>query len=183
MAKKKKATQANELSLIGDVDDWEEEIVKSLLDIPPGGECTFYIDSSGGSVFGALTVMNLLRYRNIQATGVVLGECSSATLLIFAACVRRLVTPWSVFFFHRMRWQSEKRVGADEAARWARHFSKMEKDMDALQARLFGVGDEHLRKWTRGSYYLNGAQIVAAGMAELVDFEAALKTPPSPPHP
>lgn len=168
---KKKAEAATELALIGDVDDWEEEVIKALLEVPPGGECTLFIDSSGGSVFGALAVMNLLRYRRLQSTAVVLGECSSATLLIFAACVRRLVTPFSVFFFHRMRWQSDKRVAADEAARWAKHFSKMEKEMDALQARLFGVGDEVLRKWTRGSYYVDGAQLATTGFAELIDLE------------
>lgn len=170
---KKKPHEANELALIGDVDEWEEDIIKSLLELSPGSECTFYIDSSGGSVFGALAVLNLMRYRRLRVTGVVLGECSSATLLIFAACVRRQVMPFSVFFFHRMRWQSDKRVGADEAARWARHFGRMEKDLDAFQARLFGASEESLRKWLRGSYYVDAQQMVDAGLAELVKLDDA----------
>src|SRR5947209_17474003 len=110
-----------EISVIGDVDDWEGDVIKALLDVPIGGECVFYIDSAGGSVYGALAVLTLLRYRQMQGTAIVLGECSSAALLLFAACKRRLVTPQSTLLFHRMRWQSDKRVGSEEAYRWAKH--------------------------------------------------------------
>src|SRR5215510_4683877 len=130
MAKYKPRKSATEVPVVGDVDDWEADVVKTLLEIPPGGECVFYIDSAGGSVFGALAVLTLLRHRRLSGTAVVLGECSSAALLLFAGCRRRLVTPYSTLFFHRMRWQSEKRVGAEEAYHWAKHFEEMEKDLD-----------------------------------------------------
>ena len=67
MAKSKSSRATPEIPVIGDVDDWEAEVVKALLDIPPRGECVFYIDSSGGSVYGALAVVALLRYRPLQA--------------------------------------------------------------------------------------------------------------------
>src|SRR5260370_32215598 len=105
MAKSKSRRATPEVAVIGDVDDWEADVVSALLDIPPRGECVFYIDSAGGSVFGALAVLTLLRHRHLEATGIVLGECSSATILVFAACRRRLVTPYSTLLFHRMRWQ------------------------------------------------------------------------------
>ena len=47
--------------------------------------------------------MTLLRYRQLEATAIVLGECSSAALMVFAACRRRFVTPYSTLLFHRMR--------------------------------------------------------------------------------
>jgi ATP-dependent protease ClpP protease subunit len=169
MAKTRKRQKAPEIPVIGEVDDWEGEVVKTLLEVPPGGECIFYIDSAGGSVYGALAVLTLLRYRDLTATAVVLGECSSAALLLFAGCRRRLVTPYSVFFFHRMRWQSEKRVGSDEAFLWARHFEELEKDIDSLQVRLFGAAEEQVRAWTQGSHYVSGAQLVAAGLAEMLE--------------
>jgi ATP-dependent Clp protease, protease subunit len=167
MAKSKK--RAAEIPLIGEVDDWEEDVVKALLDVPRGGECVLYFDSLGGSVYGALAVTTLIRQRHLQCTGVVLGECSSATLLIFAACQKRLVTRYSTLLFHRMRWQSDKRVASDEAHRWARHFDEMEKDIDALQAHLFGTSEEVVKEWTSGSHYVSGAQLVAAGLAEMLE--------------
>src|SRR5205814_6831092 len=114
-AKRKKRAPAAEIAVIGEVDDWEEDIVRALLDVPAGGECVFYIDSTGGSVYGALAVVTLLRQRKLKATAVVLGECSSATLLLFAACQKRIVTAHSTLLFHKMKWQSEKWVESGEA--------------------------------------------------------------------
>src|SRR6266511_3369111 len=142
MAKHKASKHVPEIPVIGDVDD-----IKALLEIPPRGECVFYIDSVGGSVFGALAALTLLRHRQIASTAIVLGECSSAALLLFAACRRRLVTPYSTLLFHRMRWQSEKRIDSVEASQWARHFEEMEKDIDDLQVRLFGAAEEQIRAW------------------------------------
>jgi ATP-dependent protease ClpP protease subunit len=169
MAKSKARKQITEIPVIGDVDDWESDVIKTLLELPRGGECIFYIDSVGGSVFGALAVLTLMRYRQLEGTAIVLGECSSAALLLFAACRRRFVTPYSTLLFHRMRWQSEKRVGSEEAYLWARHFEEMEKDIDNLQVRLFGAAEEQVRAWTGGGHYVTGPQIVAAGLAELLE--------------
>jgi ATP-dependent protease ClpP protease subunit len=162
---KKKA----EIALIGDVDDWESDAVKQMLELPPGSDVVFYIDSAGGSVYGAVAVYTLMRQRRLRGTAVVLGECSSAALLLFAACVDRQVTRYSTLMFHRMRWQSEKRIIAEEAHLWARHFDELEKELDELQARLFGVAYEKVRAWTNGSCYVTGTQIAEAGLAKLLE--------------
>jgi ATP-dependent protease ClpP protease subunit len=169
MAKRKAGKSVPEIAVVGDVDDWEAEVVKSLLDVPAGGECVFYIDSVGGSVFGALAVLTLMRHRQLDGTAIVLGECSSAALLLFAACRRRFVTPYSTLLFHRMRWQSEKRIDSTEAFQWARHFEEMEKDIDDLQVRLFGKAEEQVRAWTNSGQYLTGRELAAAGLAELLE--------------
>jgi ATP-dependent protease ClpP protease subunit len=169
MANKRSRKQGTDVPVIGDVDDWEADVIKALLDVPPGGECTFYIDSAGGSVYGALAVLTLLRHRQLDGTAVVLGECSSAALLLFAACRRRYVTPYSTLLFHRMRWQSEKRVGSGEAFQWAKYFHDMEKDLDTLQVRLFGSAEEQVRAWTEEGSYVTGPELVRAGLAELLD--------------
>jgi len=161
--------KTTDIPLIGEVDDWEEEVIKAILELPRGSECTLYIDSGGGSVYGALAVTTLIRQRLLRCSAVVLGECSSATLLIFAVCQKRIVTRYSTFLFHRMRWQSDKRVGAQEASHWAKHFEEMEREIDVLQEKLLGSGAEQIRDWIRGSRYVTGAQMVAAGLAELLE--------------
>ena len=169
MATSRQKRPAGEIAVVGEVDDWEADVVKGLLEMPAGGDCVFYIDSAGGSVFGALAVLTLLRYRKLKATAIVIGECSSAALLLFAACRKRLVTPYSTFLFHRMRWQSEKRVSSSEAFHWARHFEEMERDIDDLQVRLFGTAEKQLREWTANGQYVTGTQLVAAGLAEMFE--------------
>jgi ATP-dependent protease ClpP protease subunit len=115
--------------------------------------------------------MTLIKLRNIRATGIVTGECSSATLWPFAACQRRIVTPFSVMLFHPMRWQSEENVGLAEAAEWARHFGQLERDMDALLADLFGVPASSMHSWINPGRYVSGRELAAAGLAELVEFD------------
>jgi ATP-dependent protease ClpP protease subunit len=141
------------------------------LGIEPGGECTIYFDSPGGSPYCAVSLMTLIKLRNLRATGIVTGECSSATLWPFAACQRRIVTPFSVMLFHPMRWQSEENVGLSEAAEWARHFGQLEQDMDTLLAHLFGVLPAVMRDWISPGRYVSGRELAAAGMAELVDLD------------
>jgi ATP-dependent protease ClpP protease subunit len=168
-SRRKSSSDPAEIAVIGEVDDWEADVVHALLEVPSGGECVFYIDSTGGSVYGALAVVTLLRQRKLRATAVVLGECSSAALLVFAACEKRIVTPHSTLLFHRMRWQSDKRVGSVEAVRWAKHFETLENEIDELQLRLFGRSAERVREWTEGGHFVTGPEIVAAGLAEMLE--------------
>lgn len=160
-----------EIAIVGDLTDSEGELTDRLLGIEPGGECTIYFDSPGGSPYCAVSLMTLIKLRDLRATGIVTGECSSATLWPFAACRRRIVTPFSVMLFHPMRWQSEENVGLSEAAEWARHFGQLERDMDSLLAHLFGVPASAMHEWINPGRYVSGRELAAAGMAELVEFD------------
>jgi ATP-dependent protease ClpP protease subunit len=160
-----------EIAIVGDLTDSEAELTDRLLGIEPGGECTIYFDSPGGSPYCAVSLMTLIKLRSLNATGIVTGECSSATLWPFAACKRRIVTPFSVMLFHPMRWQSEENVGLAEAAEWARHFGQLERDMDTLLAHLFGVEPEVMHDWINPGRYVSGRDLAAAGMAELIELD------------
>lgn len=161
-----------EIAMVGDLTDSEAELSSKLLDVPPGGECTLFIDSPGGSPYSGLSLMSLILLRGIRATGIVTGECSSAALWPFGACSRRIVTPYSVLLFHPMKWQSEEHVGLAEAAEWARHFGHLEMEMDHVLADLFGVTDEEMTKWIRPGRYVSGRELADAGLAEIADLKA-----------
>jgi ATP-dependent protease ClpP protease subunit len=160
-----------EIALVGDLTDKEGELTDRLLDVPPGGECTLYFDSPGGSPYCAMSLMTLIRLRGLRATGVVTGECSSAALWPFAACIRRYVTPFSVLLFHPMKWQSEEHVGLAEAAEWARHFGELESQMDRLLADMLGMSSEAIAKWITPGRYVSGPEFAKSGMAELIDLQ------------
>lgn len=158
-----------EISLVGDLTDNEVDLTEKLLSVEPGGECTMYIDSPGGSPYCAVSLMTLILLRGLRITGIVTGECSSAALWPFAACTRRLVTPYSVLLFHPMKWQSEEHVGLAEAAEWARHFGHLEKEMDSLLAELFGLPESEMEKWITPGRYVSGSELSQAGLAEMID--------------
>jgi ATP-dependent protease ClpP protease subunit len=160
-----------EIAIVGDLTDCEGELTDRLLGVEPGGDCTIYFDSPGGSPYCAVSLMTLIKLRNLNATGIVTGECSSATLWPFAACRRRIVTQFSVMLFHPMRWQSEENVGLAEAAEWARHFGQLERDMDGLLADLFGVPASAMHAWINPGRYVSGRELAEAGMAELIEFD------------
>jgi ATP-dependent Clp protease, protease subunit len=169
MSKPSARKKVPEIPLIGEVDEWEEDVIKSILELPKGSDCVLHIDSGGGSVYGALAVTTLIRQRQLHCTALVLGECSSASILVFAACQKRIVTRYSTFLLHPMRWQSDKRVGAQEASQWAKHFEDMERELDVLQEKLLGGAVDQVRAWIRGGHYVTGAQMVAAGLAEMLE--------------
>ena len=156
-----------EIAMVGDLTDSEADLTDRLLGVEPGGECTIYFDSPGGSPYCAMSLMTLIRYRQLKATGIVTGECSSAALWPFAACQHRVVTPFSVLLFHPMRWQSEENVGLAEAAEWARHFNELEHGMDELLAELFGVSWEFMSDWITPGRYVSGYDLVQAGLASM----------------
>ncbi len=160
-----------EIPLVGDLTENQADLCEKLISVPPGGECVLYVDSLGGSPYSAIALMSLIVLRGLRATGVVTGECSSAAMWPFAACGRRLVTPYSVLLFHPMKWQSEENVGLNEAAEWARHFGRLETDMDELLIRLFGTAGEEIREWIRAGRYVTGGELAEAGLAELIELK------------
>ncbi|HTQ40864.1 MAG TPA: ATP-dependent Clp protease proteolytic subunit [Pirellulales bacterium] len=160
-----------EIALVGDLTESEAELTDKLLSVEPGGECTLYIDSPGGSPYCAMSLTALIILRGLRVTGIVTGECSSAALWPFAACRRRMVTPYSVLLFHPMKWQSEEHVGLHEASEWARHFAQLETDMDRFLATLFGPTKGDIQQWIMSHRYVSGSELAAAGLAELIDFK------------
>lgn len=164
-----------EIALVGDLTDNEGELTDRILSVPAGGECTLFIDSPGGSPYCAVSLTTLILLRQLKVTGIVTGECSSAALWPFAACRRRIVTPFSVLLFHPMKWQSEEHVGLAEASEWARHFGHLEKDMDRLLHTLFNGNSSKIDEWMRPGRYVSGAELAKAGFAELLDLETVVR--------
>ena len=158
-----------ELVLSGELTDKEGELHQKLVDVPRGSSGIVYFDSCGGSAYIGLALATLIRLRGLRATGIVVGECSSAALVPFAACATRYVTPHSCLLFHPIRWQSEEQVRLEEAAEWARHFQELEADQDRLLARLFGCEDSLIEKWTRPGRFVRGAELATAGLAQMID--------------
>lgn len=160
--------ESTEIVIAGELHDNETEISEHLLRLPQGSECTLYINSPGGSQYSALSLMSLILLRQLRATAIVTGECSSAAIWPFAACRRRLITPHSVFLFHSMRWESEENIRLEEAAQWAQHFAHLDREMMSVLSDHLQVEQDVLREWTVAGRYVLAPELVSRGVAELL---------------
>ncbi len=158
-----------ELALCGDLTDRQADLIGQLTEVPPRSRGILYFDSCGGSVYTGLALATLIRTRGLKTTGVVIGECSSAALLPFAACSRRFVTHQATLLFHPMRWQSEEDVRLEEATEWARHFQQLEVRLDDLLARMLSLPADTLKLWTRPGRFVTGPELAESGTAFLFD--------------
>lgn len=158
-----------EIGIFGDLTDKQTELFQQLMEVPRNSRGTIFFDSAGGSIYCGLALATLIKLRGLRAIGVVAGECSSATILPFAACERRFVTPHSTLLFHPIRWQSEEEVRLEEAAEWTRHFKLLEADMDGLLVRMLGIDPDKLQAWTRPGRFISGPEFVAEGLGEMLD--------------
>ncbi|QDU98262.1 ATP-dependent Clp protease proteolytic subunit [Lignipirellula cremea] len=174
MAKKKRKdeepeVELHEIAITGDLTDTESDITERLLDVPVGSECLLYFNSPGGNPHSALALTSLLLIRNLDATGIVTGECSSAALWPFAACRKRYVTPHSLLLFHPLKSESEQNISHMEAAEWARYLGELEEDMDRMLSDLLGLSYEKLVAWARPGRFVNGKEFADAGLAQMVE--------------
>lgn len=158
-----------EIAIVGDLTEAEKDISQALLDIPVGGECTLFFNCPGGSAYSAVSLLSIIASRQLNATGIVTGECSSAALWPFAACRTRLVSEYSYCLFHPMKWQSEDSVQLIEATEWTRHFTQLESKMDELLARFLGIEVEKLKDWSHPGRYISGKELVDAGLANWIE--------------
>ena len=168
-ARSSSADKPWELIICGDLSDRQSDLLEQLTEVPRGSRGVLYFDSCGGSVYTGLALASLLKIRNLQATAVVLGECSSAALLPFAACRTRFVASCATLLFHPMRWQSDEDVRLEEATEWARHFRELESQLDGLLVNLFGIAPELVQSWTRPGRFVSGPELASAGIARLID--------------
>lgn len=158
-----------EIVISGELVDKDGQLHEKLMDLPRNSRGLIFFDSSGGSAYVGLALASLIRLRGLKATGVVAGECSSAAIMPFAACVERYVTPHTSLLFHPIRWQSDEQVRLQEAAEWARHFQVMEADHDALIARLFECPPDIIKAWNDRGRFVSGEEMVAARLARMID--------------
>ena len=54
-----------EIAIVGDLTDSESDLTDRLLGIEPGGECTIYFDSPGGSPYCAVSLMTLIKFAQL----------------------------------------------------------------------------------------------------------------------
>lgn len=165
-----------EIALVDDLEKCEKEVIEALLAIPDGGACRIVINSGGGSVYAGLGIATLIQSKRLEATAVVLADCSSSAVLVFAACPIRQVAPHASLLFHPMQWSSEERSRLSGATGWAREFKRIDEVCaDWICARL-GLKPALYKKWVHREIYVTARQLVEMGIAEYIPGLSAPET-------
>jgi ATP-dependent Clp protease protease subunit len=77
-----------------------------------------FIDSNGGKTFAALKMYDVMKSLKAPVTGVVIGGCHSAALVVYLACQKRVATKHSRFVIHETSIDIKVRVNDDMAERF-----------------------------------------------------------------
>ena len=56
MDRRREQDEPVEIAIVGDLTDSEAELTDRLLSVEPGGECTIYFDSPGGSPYCGVVI-------------------------------------------------------------------------------------------------------------------------------
>ena len=62
-----------EITINGDLSDRQNDLISRLVELPARSRGIIYFDSCGGSVYAGLALATLIRTRELNATGVVVG--------------------------------------------------------------------------------------------------------------
>ncbi|MCC5877971.1 MAG: ATP-dependent Clp protease proteolytic subunit [Candidatus Sumerlaeia bacterium] len=168
MATSRKTVPAT-ITILDDVEKCEKEAIEGILALPPRKAVQIVINSGGGSVYASLAIIAAMRLRNLNAEAVVLADCSSAALLVLAACQRRLLAPHSSFLFHPMRWSSEEQARLTAAKSWAGEFDRLSTIFEDTLADELPIDRRTLRGWIRHEKYISAAELIDRGIAEPLD--------------
>lgn len=153
------------LTLLDDVEKCEKELVEAILAVPPRRPVQIVINSGGGSVYASLGVTTAMRLRELTAEAIVLADCSSSALLIFATCQRRRIAPHASFLFHPMRWTGEEQARLSGAKSWSAEFERICSIYEDYLVDHLPIARRTLRHWMRQERYVTAGELIDLGIA------------------
>lgn len=157
------------ITLLDDVEKCEKEVVESLLALPDKRNVQVIINSGGGSVYASLGIATVMRMKKFSAEAVVLADCSSSALMVFAACQTRYVAPHASFLFHPMKWSSEDQARLNAARSWSSEFSRISQVAEDWLVENLPLSRRTLRSWIRKERYVSALELIDHGVAEPLD--------------
>ncbi len=166
----KLSTTSPIITLVDDVEKCEKEILDSLFALADKRSCKIVINSGGGSVYASLGIATVIKMKQLAAEAVVLADCSSAAITVFAACQVRRVAPHASFLFHPMKWASEDQSRLTGARSWAVEFSRVNQVYEDFLVENLPIKRRLLRSWMKEEKYVQAAELFELGVAEPLEF-------------
>lgn len=158
------------ITLLDEVEKCEKEVVEALLALPDKKHVQVIINSGGGSVYASMGIATVMKMKQFQTEAVVLADCSSSALLVFAACQVRKVAPHASFLFHPMRWSSEDQSRLYGAQSWSSEFARISQITEDWLVEHLPISRRRLKSWIRHEKYVEAADLIRLGLAEAIEF-------------
>jgi len=157
-----------EIVIVDDLEKCEKDVMEALLALPDRSTCRIVINSGGGSVYAGMGISTLIDMKKLKATAVVLADCSSSAVIVFATCQERLVAPHASFLFHPMQWSSDERSRLPGAMGWAKEFKRIDESCAEWIIEHLGVSRTTLLRWVKNEMYITADQLVEMGVASYI---------------
>ncbi|MEO8376649.1 MAG: ATP-dependent Clp protease proteolytic subunit, partial [Candidatus Sumerlaeota bacterium] len=144
--------------------------IDALLALADKRSCKIVINSGGGSVYASLAIATVIKLKQLAAEALVLADCSSAAITVFAACPIRKVSPYASFLFHPVKWASEDQSRLTGAKAWAIEFERVNQIYEDFLIAHMGVKRSIIRSWIKEEKYVTAQEIIDLGIADPIEF-------------
>jgi ATP-dependent protease ClpP protease subunit len=158
------------VTLLDEIEKCEKEVVDSLTALPDKKTVRFLINSGGGSVYASLAIATVMKLKQLHGEAIVLADCSSSALLIFATCQTRKIAPHASLLFHRLRWSSEDQARLSGAKSWAAEFTRVAGVYEDWLVSHLGLPRRTIKTWIREERYVLADELIELGVAEPLEF-------------
>jgi ATP-dependent protease ClpP protease subunit len=167
-----RSVEPKTITLLDEMEKCEKEVIEALMALPDKKPVRFLINSGGGSVYASLAICTVLKMKQLQAEAVVLADCSSSALMLFATCQTRRVAPHASMLFHPMRWASESESRLPGAKSWATEFTRVSSVYEDWLVTHLGIQRRLLKTWIREEKYVLAHELVDLGFANMIEYPA-----------
>lgn len=158
-------------------DEQTQEIIQRVLE-HWDREFLLVINSDGGSSFGALALVNLMREHGRIDT-LCVGVALSGAADCLAAGRKRYIVPGSIAMLHQVSWELGREFAAN-LVKNAQFLERLNRDMAESLSRSTGKSVEELERDMATDFYLFGQEIIDYGLADAFWNPQDLLPPPRP---
>lgn len=128
--------KTNEITIYGYIGNADGEtsfegFVADFEKLAGKGDVTIRLNSNGGSLFEAMSIIDNIRNSSVQVTGIVDGVAASAAAVILQACDKRVMQPNARLMIHR-----PSGVAEGEAEDMESYVALMKQEEDKIKALL-----------------------------------------------
>lgn len=134
-------------------------------------DLTLYINSTGGDVFAAQTMHNVLKRHNAKVTGVIDGLCASSACIIACACDTLKMPLNAQMMFHDVMTGLMGYYSAEQLRDQADVLDQVRGGIVAAYMTKSGKTEKELAKLMKGENWLTAKQCLEYGFADEVLYE------------